>query len=133
MTEELLQFFKNKADSVDQIVYKDFKEMLSLKFKGSTKRKETLININTNINFIKIKRVVYYPYFSPETPKTNGDVIEFSEKPDYDKIPMYKEEDIISNFIVSKYGFEKKEENKVDLLNTTEGDLLFYCVSCYRK
>ena len=131
MTEELLEFFKNKADSVDQSVYKDFEEMFNLKFKGSTKR-NTFININSNISFIIIKRVVYYPHINLETPKTNRDFIEFNEKPDYDKIPMYKEEDSISNFIMSKYGLEKKEENEVVFLNTAEGDL-FYCISCYRK
>mgnify|MGYP006434444889 CR=1 FL=1 len=132
MTEELLEFFKNKADSVDQSVYKDFEEMFNLKFKGSTKRKRTLININSNINFIKIKRVVYYRYFSTETPKKNRDVIEFNEKPDYDKIPMYKEENMISNFMMRKFEFKKKQKNELYFLNTAEG-VLFYCVSCYGK
>ena len=132
MTEELLKFFKNRADSVDQIIYKDFEEMLNLKFKGSTKR-NTFINVNSSISFIKIKRGVYYPHVDLETPTTNRDFMERKGKSGFDSIPLCKEEDIISNFIVSKYGFEKKEKNEVDFIDTTEGDLLFYCVNCYRK
>lgn len=130
MTKELFKYFKNKADIVDSNVYENFEQLTDLRFKGSRKMK-TFININSNVNYIKIIRGVLYPRINLETPKTNKDVLELNTKFDFDNIPLLKKEGKISEFIMNKFEFIEIGKEK-EFLETAEG-FLFYKKNIYEK